>query len=132
MELAVVLALMGILLSIAMPRLGSLRDRAAARSAATQVAAALASARRAAMLRSTGATLLIDSERASATVVTGSDTIFARSLGAELGVRLSASRARVLYAPSGRAWGASNSTIVVQRGSAADTLWVSRLGRVRR
>ncbi|HEY9514050.1 MAG TPA: hypothetical protein VIQ74_00115 [Gemmatimonadaceae bacterium] len=131
MELVVAFTLMAILLGIVMPGLGTLRDRAAVRSAATEVAAMLASTRRAAMLRSTGAALVLDPERASATVVAGPDTLLARGLGTELGVRLAATRDTVRYAPSGRAWGASNTTLIVQRGRAADTLWVSRLGRVR-
>lgn len=131
MELVVALTLMAILLSMATPRLGTLRDRAAVRSAATELAATLASARRVAMLRSTGAAVVMDAERSTATVVVGVDTIFARSLGNELGVQLSATRDTVLYGPSGRGWGASNTSIIVARGRSADTLYVSRLGRVR-
>jgi type IV fimbrial biogenesis protein FimT len=131
-ELVVALTLMGILLSMAAPRLDVLRDRAAVRSAATELAATLASARRAAMLRSSAAAVVIDAEHSAATVVVGVDTIFTRSLGDELGVQLSATRDTVLYGPSGRGWGASNTSIVVSRGRAADTIFVSRLGRVRR
>lgn len=132
MELVVALTLMAILLSMAAPRLGALRDRAAVHSAATELAATLASARRSAMLRSTGASVVIDGEHSVATVIVGVDTIFARSLGDELGVQLSATRDTVLYGPSGRGWGASNTSIIVARGHSVDTIFVSRLGRVRR
>jgi len=36
------------------------------------------------------------------------------------------------YAPNGLGYGASNLTVVLRRGSAAETIFVSRLGRVRR
>ena len=130
-ELVVALALMAILLSMAAPRLGALRDRAAVHSAATEMAAILASARRSAMLRSSSAMVVIDEARSSASVIVGADTVFARAIGSELGVRLSATRDTVLYGPTGRGWGASNTSIVVARGRWADTLLVSRLGRVR-
>lgn len=131
MELVVALTLMAIMLSMVAPRLGALRDRAAVRSATTELGATLASARRSAMLRSTGAVVVIDSRHSTATVIVGADTIFSRSIGDELGVQLSATRDTVLYGPSGRGWGASNSSLIVSRGRSADTLFVSRLGRVR-
>ena len=131
-ELAIALALMAVLLSMAVPRLGTLRDRASVHSASAEVAAILSSARRAAMLRSGIAMVVIDEERAVATVVAGSDTLLAHDMGSELGVQLSATRDTVLYGPSGRGWGTSNTSIVVARGAWVDTLFVSRLGRVRR
>ncbi len=130
-ELAIALAIMAILLSIAAPRLGTLRDRASVRSATTELAAILSSARRAAMLRSTGAMVVIDEARSTASVIVGSDTILAHDAGAELGVTITATRDTVLYGPSGRGWGASNTSIVVARGRWSDTLFVSRLGRIR-
>ncbi len=131
-ELAIALAIMAILLSIAAPRLGTLRDRASVRSAATEMAAILSSARRAAMLRSAGAMVVIDEGRSTASVIVGADTLLAHDAGSELGVDITATRDTVLYGPSGRGWGASNTSIVVARGRWADTIFVSRLGRVRR
>jgi hypothetical protein len=46
-------------------------------------------------------------------------------------VVLSASRARVVYSASGFGYGAANLSVVVRRNSAVDTVFVSRLGRVR-
>lgn len=125
------LAIMAILLGIAAPRLGTLRDRASVRSAATELMAILSSARRAAMLRSTGAMVVIDEGRSTASVIVGADTILAHDAGSELGVTFTATRDTVLYGPSGRGWGASNTSIIVARGRWADTIFVSRLGRVR-
>lgn len=131
-ELAIALVIMAILLGIAAPRLGTLRDRASVRSAATELAAILSSARRAAMLRSSAAMVVIDEARSTASVIVGADTILTHDPGSELGVTLTATRDTVLYGPSGRGWGASNTSIVVARGRWADTIFVSRLGRVRR
>jgi hypothetical protein len=52
-------------------------------------------------------------------------------VGAAHGVTLRASRDTLTFAPTGLGHGASNTTIVVSRGRRADTLVVSRLGRVR-
>jgi prepilin-type N-terminal cleavage/methylation domain-containing protein len=131
-ELAIALAIMAILLGIAVPRLGTLRDRASVRSAATEIAAILSSARRAAMLRSAAAMVVIDEGRSTASVIVGADTLLAHDAGSELGVTMTATRDTVLYGPSGRGWGASNTSIVVARGRWSDTIFVSRLGRVRR
>ena len=58
---------------------------------------------------------------------------FGRERDSEIVVaNLIASRLTVLYGPSGRGWGASNTSIAVTRGRWVDTLFVSRLGRVRR
>jgi prepilin-type N-terminal cleavage/methylation domain-containing protein len=131
-ELAIALVIMAILLGMAAPRMGTLRDRASVRSAATEIMAILSSARRAAMLRSSSAMVVIDEARSIASIIVGADTILARDVGGELGVGIAATRDTVLYGPSGRGWGASNTSIIVTRGRSADTLFVSRLGRVRR
>ncbi len=130
-ELVIALAIMAILASIAAPRLGTLRDRASVHSAATEIAAILSSARRAAMLRSAAAMVVIDEVRSTVSVIVGADTLLAHDAGSELGVAITATRDTVLYAPSGRGWGASNTSIVLERGGWADTIFVSRLGRVR-
>ncbi len=130
-ELAVTLAIMAILLSMASPRLGTLTDRASVRSAATEIAAILSTARRTAMLHSASAMVVIDEARSTASVIVGTDTILAHAAGSELGVSITATRDTVLYGPSGRGWGASNTSIVLERGHWSDTIFVSRLGRVR-
>jgi hypothetical protein len=47
-------------------------------------------------------------------------------------VRLSTSRDSIAFDVRGLGYGAANLTLVARRGSAAETLVVSRLGRVRR
>jgi Tfp pilus assembly protein FimT len=129
----VALTIVAILLGIATPRLSSMHDRAVVRSATVELAALLSSTRRAAMLRSSTAALVLDQPRATATVIVGTDTITSRALAERApGLKLSATRDTIRYGPGGRGYGAANATIAVQRGSVADTIWVSRLGRVRR
>ena len=61
----------------------------------------------------------------------GPDTLLARALGRLHGVRLSATRDSTAYAGDGLGYGAANLRLVVRRGAAAETVTVSRLGRVR-
>jgi prepilin-type N-terminal cleavage/methylation domain-containing protein len=107
-ELLLVLTIMGILGTIAIPRTVRWRDRTSVRSAA------------------------LDTVAATLTVRSYSDTIARRNLASSHGVTLSASRDSMAYTPNGLGYGASNLTIVVRRGLAAESIFVSRLGRVRR
>jgi hypothetical protein len=61
----------------------------------------------------------------------GTDTVRKRDIGAEHGVELSATRVRMSYSAMGIGYGAANLSAVVRRRSAVDTVFVSRLGRVR-
>jgi prepilin-type N-terminal cleavage/methylation domain-containing protein len=48
------------------------------------------------------------------------------------GVSVTATNPSVAFAPTGLAWGVSNSSITLSRGSHVETVIVSRVGRVRR
>jgi hypothetical protein len=48
------------------------------------------------------------------------------------GVRVTASRDSMAYDARGLGYGAANLSVVVHRGRVAETVYVSRLGRVRR
>jgi hypothetical protein len=54
-----------------------------------------------------------------------------RDLRSVFGVRLSASRDSMAYDARGLGLGAANLSLVIRRGAAAETVFVSRLGRVR-
>jgi len=58
--------------------------------------------------------------------------LMVHQIGTELGVTLRASRDSVVYGPSGRGYGATNTTLIVSLNGIEDTVTVSRLGRVRR
>ena len=131
-ELLLVLTIMGILGTIAIPRAARWRDRVSVRSAALETVATLAAARRWSLSRSSRTAVTFDTGAATLTVRSYSDTITRRNLASSHGVTLSASRDSIAYAPNGLGYGASNLTIVLQRGAAAESIFVSRLGRVRR
>ena len=131
-ELVVVLAMIGVLSGIAVPNVSAARDRAVVRDGATELVAVLDAARAAAQRRGVPAVAAFDAPGGTARVIVERDTILVHQLGAELGVSLRTSRDSVVYGPSGRGYGAANTTLIVARGAAEDTVTVSRLGRVRR
>jgi len=132
LEITAVLAILGIMLTVAFPRFAAYRDRVAVGAGTTSAVALLATARYAAVRRATVTAISFDTVAAIITVFSGPDTIERRSLRAAHGVRLAASRDSIAYSPSGMGYGAANTSLVVSRGAAAETLTVSRLGRVRR
>jgi len=131
-EMLIVLTVVGILTTICLPAFGSLRDSAAVHGAATELMAELAVARHTAILRGIRVAVRIDAPRAAVSVHAENDTILARSLRTDHGVTLRTTRDSIAYAPTGLGYGASNTTVVLHRGRATDTVVVSRLGRARR
>jgi prepilin-type N-terminal cleavage/methylation domain-containing protein len=131
-EVLLVLTIMGILSAIAIPKTVRWRDRMSVRSAALETVATFAVARRWSLSRSSRTAVTLDTVAATLTVRSYADTIARRNLAASHGVTLSTSRDSMAYTPNGLGYGASNLTIVVRRGSAAESIVVSRLGRVRR
>jgi prepilin-type N-terminal cleavage/methylation domain-containing protein len=129
-ELLVVLLLVSIILGFAFVRLGAAADRAAVRAAVSEAASVFIGARNAAIYRHAPIAVHIDT--LSAVLLTRGDTLVLqrRDLHA-FGVRLSASRDSMAFDGRGLGIGAANLSVVVRRGQAADTLFLSRLGRVR-
>jgi prepilin-type N-terminal cleavage/methylation domain-containing protein len=131
-ELIVVVTVLGILASVAVMRTAALRDRMSVRSAASEAVATFGAARRWSLSRAVRTAVTVDTANATLTVRSYSDTVARRRLGSSHGVSLSASRDSMAYAPNGLGYGAANLTIVLRRGESAETIFVSRLGRVRR
>lgn len=131
-ELLLALGLIGILTAIALPPYVTMRDRASVRAAATASVAAFDAARVLALTRGRHAAIRIDTAGARLVVHTFGDTTLRMPLGASWGVRLSASRDSSAVAPDGLGYGAANLRLILMRGAAADTITVSRLGRVSR
>jgi prepilin-type N-terminal cleavage/methylation domain-containing protein len=131
-ELMVVLTVVGVLATIGVIRVAALRDRVSVRAAVTEAVATFAQARRWSVSRASRTAVTIDTAAAALVVRSYGDTVAYRDLGASHGVTMSATRDSMAYAPNGLGYGASNLTIVLRRGAAADTIIVSRLGRVRR
>jgi len=132
LEMVLALALITLAMAIALPAFGRLLDGMAVRGAAAEAHALFGTARHVAIHRATPVTVELDTARARIVVRASADTVRARDLGSIHGVHLAATRATTVYAASGLGYGASNLTLVIRRGDAADTLTVSRLGRVRR
>ena len=126
------LTIVGVLATMAIGRTSVLRDRMSVRAAATETVATFALARRWSVSRATRTAIAIDTASASLVVRSYADTIAHRRLASSHGVSVSTTRDSMAYAPNGLGYGASNLTIVLQRGLAAETIYVSRLGRVRR
>ena len=112
---------------------GDLRDvvHAQVRRARVDAEADRRQGAREALARAAIVAALVDSADGTVTLRAGADTLARRALGALHGVRIAASRDSVTYSPLGVGRGLANARYVVSRGSAAETVWVSRLGRVR-
>lgn len=129
-EVVTVLALLGVLLAVVVPRGARVLDAAAVLVARQEAARLVAVARGHA--QATGVATAVTIREAHATVVVhaGADTL-ARGSWGMAGIRLDATRDSLAFAPDGLGAGAANLRLVLRRGAAADTLSISRLGRVR-
>lgn len=131
-ELLIALSIVSILSAVAVPKVATMLDDISVRGAVNDVDALLETARHTAMTRSERATVELDTARVTASLRVGHDTLIHREQGTLFGVRFKASRTSVTYTQLGLGFGVSNLTLVVSKGEAAETLTVSRLGRVRR
>jgi type II secretory pathway pseudopilin PulG len=133
-ELVIALTLAGIVLALAVPRLAGVRDGIAADAAARDVTTAIAVARQAAMFEGRRTRLTVTADSLAVDVLGPSGWVaHTRWPGpASRGVGVATSNAVITFAPTGIAWGASNTGITLTRGSHLETVFVSRLGRVRR
>jgi len=130
-ELTVTLCILSILSAIAIPWAGSILDRVQVMSAAIEIESLFSAARHIAVARAAHATVDIDTIARSISVSVGSDTVRKREIGTAHGVQLSATRTRMSYSATGIGYGAANLSVVARRNRAVDTVFVSRLGRVR-
>lgn len=129
-ELVAVLLIVGLLTMAGVRGLHEYLDRIAVRTAVAEAAGAFARARDEALARHAVVSVRID---------TAAVTLVLRARGAPLavyplgryGVSLSSTRDSIAFDVRGLGYGAANLTLVARRGAGADTLVVSRLGRVR-
>jgi prepilin-type N-terminal cleavage/methylation domain-containing protein len=128
-ELAIVLALLGILLGLALPRMTGALDGIHAGQAAARIALAHGRARAAALNEQRVARVLLT---ADSLVVLVGDSLRWRAPGPAMdGATLLSAPSETSYAPNGLAMGAANARYVVTLGAARVEVFVSRLGRVR-
>jgi Tfp pilus assembly protein FimT len=130
-ELAVVICIIAVVSAIAMPTATTLLDHIHVRAAVTEVESLFNSARHIAIARGTQATVEIDTATRAVSVIVAGEVVRTSAVGSSHRVHLASNRASMTYSPTGVGYGAANLSIVVQKGSATDTVVVSRLGRVR-
>ena len=109
----------------------SAADRQAARLAAREVALLLSAARQTAATTLDGAAVHFDTAAAAVRVAAAGSTVRAVDLRARYGVALAVTRDSLAYDARGLGIGAANVTVILRARQAAETLVVSRLGRLR-
>jgi prepilin-type N-terminal cleavage/methylation domain-containing protein len=133
-ELMSVLLIMGMLAGVVVPPGRRLLERAAVAGAADRLSAVHEATRQSAIAR--GQTTRYEIDRSGPRVLLSArgpgarwDTLLVVHLG---DVGMSVSQPTVTFSPLGIGSGASNTTVILTRGAAAETLTVSRTGRLRR
>ena len=129
-ELTITLCIVSILSAIAVPGVGKLLDSIHVNGAVVEIGSIFGTARHLAISRSRQTSVEIDTAARVIRVRSGGLLLRERDLGAH-DVKLSATRARMEYSPTGMGYGAANLSVVVRRNGSVDTVFVSRLGRVR-
>jgi type II secretory pathway pseudopilin PulG len=132
-ELVVVLVIVGTLTGLVVPRWSGYRDRAVVSRATSEVASFYHQARYGAILRAQTVRIEFGAETLRAVYEGVQDSTFLLRPGpARHGVALEGSRTVIRIGPNGIGYGAANTTLVLRRGAATDTLTTSRLGRLKR
>lgn len=107
-------------------------DAATVHGAARDVSELFAMARDRAMATGTRTAVQLDHRAHRVLVNAGTDTFARLDLASGRAVLLNATRDSMAYLSSGLGYGAANLRVILSRGASADTITVSRLGRVRR
>jgi prepilin-type N-terminal cleavage/methylation domain-containing protein len=131
-ELTLAMAAAGILSTFAVLRAGSFLDRIAVRGAAVEIQSLFSLARHVAISHGAQSVLDIDAATGTLSVRVGAEPVTTAEIGRAHGVTISSGRSAITYSPIGVGYGAANFTMIVSRGNEADSIVVSRLGRVRR
>lgn len=131
LEVTVGLCIIGVLVGIALPRVRGMAARNAARAAAREVGLLLAAGRQVAATSASGAAVRFDTAGARVTLLARGDTLRTLELRAIHGVTLRATRDSLAWDSRGLGLGAANLRVTLSRGVAAETVVISRLGRVR-
>jgi prepilin-type N-terminal cleavage/methylation domain-containing protein len=130
-EVAVALAMMAVVLSIALHRFAALRDATSVRAATGDLGSAFSLARQIAVSNRRVVAIVLDTGRGVVEVRLGGARVARRDLGVTYGVHLGSNRDSAVYDARGVGYGLSNLSVAIRRGRFVDTLTMSRLGRVR-
>jgi prepilin-type N-terminal cleavage/methylation domain-containing protein len=130
-EVVAVVAIMGLVAMLAITRLRLQLDRIAARTAVADAALVVARAREEAIAQHAVVSLRVDTGAGTLALQARGERLAVHALGHEHGVTLSTTRDSIAFDVRGLGYGAANMTLIAKRGAAANTLVVSRLGRIR-
>jgi Tfp pilus assembly protein FimT len=125
------LAVAGILLGIAVPRLSRALNQIEVDAASTRLLAAHQRARLMAIARGQVITLSIDSAAVTIVPQNGLIPLWSERGPAAGGVSLAGPTRRFTFSPEGFTFGLSNASLQLARGASRRTIVISRLGRVR-
>jgi prepilin-type N-terminal cleavage/methylation domain-containing protein len=132
-EMAIVLVVVGILIGLASPRIARYADSLAVRRARDETAAFFSRARITAVYRAVRLSVIFSDDSLLAIAEGAVDSVVSRTPGpARYGVELTASRPEIRLYPNGLGLGAANTKLVFRRGESADSLTISRLGRLKK
>lgn len=130
-EILLSLVILSLLLGIALPRFGAMRDQLAVGEEAGRIAAAHRRARITAILQSRPVVLTISADSLTLAAEPDSGARWAEAGPAAHGVTLAGGAKKITFSPVGITTGVSNATFRLSRGAASRTVVVSRLGRLR-
>jgi type II secretion system protein H len=130
-ELMLVIAVVGILTSLALPSLSGAINRIEVEGAANRLITAHRRARIMAIARGQVVLLSIDSTQLTISAQGGTEPLWSDIGPAAAGVELAGPARRFTFSPGGITLGFSNATLQLTRGSTTRTLVISRLGRIR-
>ncbi len=132
-EVLIVIIILGIVAGLAAPRAAKWRDRMAVNRAADEMALFYQRVRFGAVLKSATVRIEFGSDRLTAESENPSVDLTLSVPGpARRRVDLEVSRPIIRLHPNGLGLGPANTKLVLRRGEAAESLTVSRLGRLKR
>jgi hypothetical protein len=133
MELVIVVFLVGFLTAILTPAAWRWGERWSVARGVTEVSAFYHLARQSAILHGSSIRVIFGSDSLLAVLDDPPDSVVLALAGpARHGATLTASRPLITIAATGFGWGAANTTLVIRKGAAAESLTTSRLGRLKR
>lgn len=130
-EILIVVAVAGMVLAITVPRAQASLDRSRVQAAAADVRSTVGYARSLAIAGQSAVALEVDSSAGLLILRRGTEVLLTRGIGTPHGVALRRTRDSIAFDAFGLGRGAANLSILLRRGVATETVFVSRLGRVR-
>ncbi|HEY4218060.1 MAG TPA: prepilin-type N-terminal cleavage/methylation domain-containing protein [Gemmatimonadaceae bacterium] len=131
LELTLTMTIVALCLALVAPRFAALRDGASVRGAVNEIGATFADAREMAIVRAAPVAIVFDTAGAAVEIHANGQSVTRRTLAEVYGVRIESNRDSAVYDARGYGYGVSNLSVTVHRGAVADTLTMSKLGRVR-